>query len=64
MGAISDGWTGVAWGALTAAVCGGIPLGVLLLGVRSGRFGDKHVRDRAQRPKLLALIVALVAAFL
>ncbi|GIH63813.1 hypothetical protein Msi02_46300 [Microbispora siamensis] len=64
VGAITSGWAGVAWGALAAALCGGIPLGVLLLGVRSGRFGDKHVKDRAQRPKLIALIVVLVGTVL
>ncbi|MBE3010817.1 hypothetical protein IL992_16670 [Microbispora sp. NEAU-D428] len=64
VGATTSGWAGVAWGALTAALCGGIPLGVLLAGVRSGRFGDKHVKDRAQRPKLIGLIVALVVTVL
>lgn len=64
VGAITSGQAGVAWGALTAVLCGGIPLGVLLVGVRSGRFGDMHVKDRAQRPKLIGLIVALVVAAL
>ena len=64
MGAVTGGWPGVAWGALTSALCGGIPLGVLLAGVRSGRFGDKHVGDRAQRPKLIGLIIVLVVAVL
>ncbi|WP_310742281.1 hypothetical protein [Microbispora sp. H13382] len=64
VGAVTGGWAGAAWGALTAALCGGIPLGVLLAGVRSGRFGDKHVRDRAQRPKLIGLIVVLVVTAL
>ncbi|MEU0485691.1 phosphatase PAP2 family protein [Streptosporangium sp. NPDC006013] len=60
VGAVTDSWIGLGWGALAAGLCGGIPLGVILTGVRSGRFGDKHITDRSQRPWLIGVIVALV----
>lgn len=41
--------TGVGWGLLAALFCGGIPLGILILGVRRGGLGDKHIRIRKQR---------------
>ncbi len=64
VGALTGGWYGLAWGALAASLCGGIPLAVIMAGVRSGRFGDKHISDRAQRPWLIGVIVALVVAAL
>ncbi|MBE1566513.1 hypothetical protein [Nonomuraea africana] len=64
VGAISSGWAGLGWGALAAALCGGIPAGVIALGVKSGRFGNRHITTRSERPKLIAVIVALVVAAL
>ncbi|WP_449063973.1 phosphatase PAP2 family protein [Planomonospora algeriensis] len=60
VGAVTGGWSGLAWALLAAGLCGGIPLAVILAGVRSGRFGDKHITDRRQRPWLIGVIVALV----
>ena len=39
----------------------GLPYAALLVGVRRGRFEDRHVRERAQRPALLAFTLASVA---
>ncbi|MFI0423443.1 phosphatase PAP2 family protein [Spongiactinospora sp. 9N601] len=60
VGAITGGWAGIGWGALAAGLCGGIPLIVITAGVRSGRFVDKHITDRAHRPWLIGVIFTLV----
>jgi hypothetical protein len=60
VGAISSGWAGFGWGVLAAVLCGGIPAVVIFGGVRRGWFGDWHIGERSQRPKLVAVIVALV----
>ncbi|MGI5281719.1 hypothetical protein ACQEVF_59260 [Nonomuraea polychroma] len=60
VGAVSSGWTGFGWGVLAAALCGGIPAVVIFGGVRRGWFGDWHIGERSQRPKLVAVIVTLV----
>ncbi|WP_285585233.1 hypothetical protein [Herbidospora sp. NBRC 101105] len=64
VGAIAGGWEGLGWGALVAALCGGIPFGVIVAGVRSGRFGDRHIGDRAQRPWFIGVTVVLVSGTL
>ncbi|GAA2691616.1 hypothetical protein GCM10010412_081960 [Nonomuraea recticatena] len=64
VGGVSSGWSGLGWGALAAALCGGVPAGVIALGVKSGRFGNRHITTRSERPKLVAVIVALVVAAL
>ncbi|MFF4779034.1 hypothetical protein ACFY05_40040 [Microtetraspora fusca] len=60
VGATTNGWAGVAWGAVASGLCGGIPAVVIRAGVRSGRFSDRHIGDRKQRPWLIGVIVALV----
>ncbi|GAB2468053.1 hypothetical protein GCM10027187_40300 [Streptosporangium sandarakinum] len=60
VGAVTSGWTGFGWGALAAGLCGGVPAVVIFGGVRRGWFGDWHIGERSQRPKLVAVIVALV----
>ncbi|WP_433254535.1 hypothetical protein ACQPYK_12965 [Streptosporangium sp. CA-135522] len=60
VGALSSGWAGFGWGLLAAVLCGGIPAVVIFAGVKRGWFGDWHVRERQERPKLVAVIVALV----
>ncbi|WP_285777991.1 phosphatase PAP2 family protein [Microtetraspora sp. NBRC 13810] len=60
VGAVASGWSGVAWGLLTAALCGGVPALVIIAGVRSGTFGDRHITDRAQRARLIAVTIPLV----
>ncbi|MGW0708947.1 hypothetical protein ACWD4G_23860 [Streptomyces sp. NPDC002643] len=41
--------TGIGWGLLAALFCGGIPIAVIMLGVKRGHWTDKHVRVREQR---------------
>ncbi|WP_157549741.1 hypothetical protein [Nonomuraea candida] len=60
VGAVTSGWAGLGWGALAAGLCGGVPAVVIFGGVRKGWFGDWHIGERSQRPKLVAVIVALV----
>ncbi|WP_405591485.1 phosphatase PAP2 family protein [Streptomyces sp. NBC_01190] len=52
--------TGVAWAVGAGGVAVGIPLGVVLAGVRAGRYTDVHVRVRGQRA--VPLTVAVVSA--
>ncbi|WP_336211861.1 hypothetical protein [Nonomuraea sp. LPB2021202275-12-8] len=60
VGAVTSGWAGLGWGALAAGLCGGVPAVIIFGGVRKGWFGDWHIGERSQRPKLVAVIVALV----
>ncbi|SDM18421.1 hypothetical protein SAMN05421874_14320 [Nonomuraea maritima] len=60
VGAVSSGWTGFGWGLLSAALCGGIPAAAIFVGVRKGWFGDRHIGDRRQRPKLVVSVLVLV----
>ncbi|GAA3103881.1 hypothetical protein [Streptosporangium carneum] len=63
VGLMADGWPGAWWGLGASALCGGIPAGVILAGVRSGRLDSHHLVDRASRtrPLLVAVGAVLVA---
>ncbi|SNT37404.1 hypothetical protein SAMN05216276_103765 [Streptosporangium subroseum] len=60
VGLLADGWSGAAWGLVASALCGGVPAGVILAGVRSGRLDSHHLVDRASRTKPLLVAVAAV----
>src|SRR3954454_2505822 len=60
VGLIAQGWAGAAWGLVASALCGGVPAGVILAGVRSGRLDSHHLVDRASRTKPLLVAVAAV----
>ena len=47
--------TGIGWGVLAALFAGVIPYTIILISVRRGSVGDKHIYDRAQRIRPLAL---------
>ncbi|MDP9844797.1 phosphatase PAP2 family protein [Streptosporangium lutulentum] len=66
VGLLADGWPGAAWGLVASALCGGVPAGVILAGVRSGRLDSHHLVDRASRtgPLLVAVAAVLVALVL
>ncbi|SDR22188.1 phosphatase PAP2 family protein [Thermostaphylospora chromogena] len=64
VGGVTSGWAGIGWGLLAGVLCGWIPATVIHVGVRAGRFTDRHVREREQRPWLIGVIVALVVAAL
>jgi uncharacterized membrane protein (DUF4010 family) len=63
VGLATGGWPGAAWGLMASLLCGGVPAGVILAGVRSGRLDSHHLVDRASRTKpLLVAMVAVVVA--
>ncbi|MFJ2029671.1 hypothetical protein [Streptosporangium sp. NPDC087985] len=64
IGLLTDGWTGAGWGLVASALCGGVPAGVILAGVRSGRLDSHHLVDRTSRTKPLLVAVAAVLAAL
>ncbi|MFD3697358.1 hypothetical protein ACFWUZ_14590 [Streptomyces sp. NPDC058646] len=55
-------WTGLGWGVLAAVFCGGIPIGIIRLGVRRGSLTDQHIRVRRQRLVPMGLSLLSVAA--
>jgi membrane-associated phospholipid phosphatase len=58
----SPGPAGLGWGLLAATFCGLLPYGIVIAGVRRKRWGDRHLRDRRQRPgPLLAGLASVVA---
>jgi membrane-associated phospholipid phosphatase len=60
----SSGVSGAAWGALAGAFASLLPLVYILLGVRRGRWRNRHVPDRAQRWLPLLVAAASVSAAL
>ncbi|MGW1895261.1 hypothetical protein ACWCP6_34220 [Streptomyces sp. NPDC002004] len=60
-GAITQaGVAGAAWG-LFASVCAGVvPAGYIEWERRRGTWGDRHVVDRRQRPRIFAVILASI----
>ncbi len=46
---------GLGIGLLAALFAGGLPYAVLLVGVRSGRLGDRHLSRREERPLMMVL---------
>lgn len=53
---------GLGWGLLAATFAGLLPYAFIALGVRRGRYTDRHIRQREQRLVPLAVAVASVAA--
>ncbi|MEC4018825.1 hypothetical protein [Streptomyces sp. H27-D2] len=53
-------WTGAAWG-LFAALCAGIvPYAYIEWEQKRGTWGDRHVVDRRQRPRIFGVILASI----
>jgi hypothetical protein len=46
----SPGPAGLRWGLLAATFCGLLPYGIVIAGVHRGRWTDRHLRARKQRP--------------
>jgi hypothetical protein len=46
---------GVGLGLLAALFAGGLPYAILMLGVRRGRLGDRHLSRREERPLMMVL---------
>lgn len=53
--ATGDVGRGLALGLLAAAFAGGLPYVVLVLGVHTGRLGDRHLSRREERPLMMAM---------
>ncbi|MFC4060354.1 hypothetical protein ACFOWE_18780 [Planomonospora corallina] len=66
VGMVTGGWPGAGWGLMASVLCGGVPAGVILAGVRSGRLDSHHLVDRASRtrPLLVAMVAVVVALVL
>ncbi|MBM9503486.1 phosphatase PAP2 family protein [Actinacidiphila acididurans] len=58
------GRAGIGWALAAACVMVGVPLGVVVAGVRAGRYTDLHVRVRRQRAVPLTVAVASALAVL
>ncbi|WP_331770731.1 hypothetical protein OG948_44575 (plasmid) [Embleya sp. NBC_00888] len=57
---VTHSWAGAGWG-LFAALCAGIvPAGYIEWERRRGTWGDRHVVDRRQRPRIFAVILASI----
>jgi hypothetical protein len=55
-GVATAGWPrGLLLGGVGGAVGAGIPLTVLVAGLRTGRYGDRHVTQREERPLLMVI---------
>jgi membrane-associated phospholipid phosphatase len=55
----TGGLRGIAWGLVAAAVCAGLPLTIVLLGVWRRRWTDIHLGLRRQRPAPILIAVAI-----
>jgi membrane-associated phospholipid phosphatase len=58
----TSGPAGLGWGLLAATFCGLLPYGIVIAGVHRKRWGDRHLRDRRQRPGPLLTGLASVVA--
>jgi len=52
---------GLALGLVAIFFAGGLPYGLVLIGVRRGRITDHHVSRREQRPRMMAIALASLA---
>lgn len=53
---------GLLVGLVAAFFAGGLPYAILLLGIRRGRLGDRHLRLREERPAMMVIGLVSVAA--
>jgi hypothetical protein len=50
---------GLLYGTVTAFFAGGLPYAILMLGIRRGHLGDRHLTERTERP--LMMVIGLVS---
>ncbi|MBL8932793.1 MAG: hypothetical protein JNL54_21945 [Kineosporiaceae bacterium] len=50
---------GLLYGAITAFFAGGLPYAIMMLGIRRGHLGDRHLSKRQERPVMM--IIGLVS---
>ncbi|MGW6499518.1 hypothetical protein [Nonomuraea angiospora] len=60
VGLLAEGWSGLAWGLLGAALCAGVPAAVIAMGVRQGRLDSIHLVERKSRKGPITVGVAAV----
>jgi len=53
---------GLLLGLVAAFFAAGLPYGLVLIGVRLGRLTDHHISRREQRPRMMAMALASLAA--
>lgn len=46
---------GLLYGAVTAFFAGGLPYAIMMLGIRRGRLGDRHLSKRQERPVMMVI---------
>ncbi len=62
VGAVATGtWSGAAWGLFASLCAGVVPAAYIEWERRRGTWGDRHVVDRRQRPRIFAVILASLA---
>ncbi|GAA3447577.1 hypothetical protein [Planomonospora venezuelensis] len=66
IGLMTGGWPGAGWGLVASALCGGVPAGVIMAGVRAGRLDSHHLvrRESRTRPLLVAMVAVIAALVL
>jgi hypothetical protein len=52
---------GLLYGAVTAFFAGGLPYAIMMLGIRRGRLGDRHLSKRQERPVMMVIGLISVA---
>jgi membrane-associated phospholipid phosphatase len=53
--ASSTAWRGVLYGFVAAFFAGGLPYAIMMLGIRRGHLGDRHLSERAERPVMMVI---------
>lgn len=46
---------GLIYGAITASFAGGLPYAIMILGIRRGHLGDRHLSKRQERPVMMVI---------
>ncbi|WP_331767246.1 hypothetical protein [Embleya sp. NBC_00896] len=59
---VARSWTGAAWGLVAAGCAGIVPAAYIQWERRRGTWGDRHVVDRRQRPRIFAVILTSIGA--
>lgn len=56
---------GLLYGAVTAFFAGGLPYAIMMLGIRRGHLGDRHLSERQERPVMMVIgLVSVTIGFL
>ncbi|MFI1577628.1 hypothetical protein [Embleya sp. NPDC020630] len=62
VGAVTGGWSGVGWAMWAILFAAVLPLTLVKIGIRRGKWADRHVSRRTQRMRVMPVVIALVAA--